>query len=236
MDTLYIVIPAYNESENILTCINDWYPIVEKHNDEGKSRLIIINDGSTDNTLEILQNAALEKPLLIPLSKPNGGHGSTVMFGYKYAIENSADYIFQTDSDGQTDPREFESFWEHREKYDVVLGERIERGDGKSRKIVEKIVCLLLKIFFGVSVKDANAPFRLMKAEMLQKYIDRLPADFNIPNIMFTTFFLHYEEKVEFLPISFKPREHGKSSINVKKLVKIGINAIKDFYRLKKEM
>lgn len=55
MAILYIVIPAYNESENIINCVNDWYPIVEGHNEEGKSRLIIINDGSKDNTYNILQ-------------------------------------------------------------------------------------------------------------------------------------------------------------------------------------
>ena len=236
MAILYIVIPAYNESENIINCINDWYPIVEGHNEEGKSRLVVINDGSKDNTYEILQETAKSKPLLLPLTKSNGGHGSTVLFGYKYAIDKGADFIFQTDSDGQTNPQEFEQFWEHKDKYDIILGERIVRGDGKARKLVENVVCLLIKIIFGVSAKDANAPFRLMKTEILNKYIDKLPTDFNIPNIMFTTYFLHYGEKVEFLPISFKPRKHGTNSINIKKIIKIGIKAVHDFRLLKKEM
>ena len=50
-DVLYIVVPAYNESENIKQLIQDWYPIVEFYNGEGNSRLVIVNDGSTDNTL-----------------------------------------------------------------------------------------------------------------------------------------------------------------------------------------
>ena len=48
MSSLYIVIPAYNESANIERTIDQWYPVVERHNDEGKSRLVIINDGSKD--------------------------------------------------------------------------------------------------------------------------------------------------------------------------------------------
>ncbi len=236
MKKLYIVIPAYNEEENIEACINDWYPIVEKHNGNEESRLVIINDGSKDNTYEVMQKLAETRPLFTPLTKPNGGHGSTVLYGYHYAIDNGADYIFQTDSDGQTNPKEFEGFWKRLSKYDVVLGNRVVRGDGKQRKFVENTVCFLLRLIFGVKVRDANAPFRLMKASIVKKYIDLLPKDFNIPNIMFTTYFVKYKEKVKFVPISFKPRQGGTNSINVKKIIKIGIKAVKDFYKLRKEM
>ena len=158
------------------------------------------------------------------------------MFGYRHAIEQGADWIFQTDSDGQTDPAEFAQFWESRNQYDAIIGNRIVRGDGKSRKFVENTVCMLLRVFFGVKVQDANAPFRLMKAEIVKKYIDRLPRDYNLPNIMFTTYFAFYGEKVRFLPITFKPRQAGTNTINVKKIVKIGWNAMGDFRRFKKDM
>lgn len=237
-DILYIVIPAYNEESNIEQCINDWYPIVEKHNGGGKSRLIIIDDGSKDNTYSLMQELAKSKPLFNPVTKPNGGHGHTVLYGYRYAIKNGADYIFQTDSDGQTNPAEFEPFWEavHSGEYDAALGNREVRGDGKSRKFVENTVCFLLKMIFGVKVKDANAPYRLIKASLVDKYINKLPEDFNIPNIMFTTYFTYYHEKVKFIPITFKPRQAGTNSINIKKIVKIGWKAVKDFWALKKAM
>ena len=139
MSSLYIVIPAYNEAENIERTIDQWYPVVERHNDEGKSRLVIINDGSKDNTYELLQKCAATRPLLVPLDKPNGGHGPTVLYGYRYAIGQKADYIFQTDSDGQTNPDEFEPFWNQRGRYDAIIGNRAVRGDGKSRKFVENV-------------------------------------------------------------------------------------------------
>lgn len=233
---LYIIIPAYNEEDNIEQCINDWYPIVEKNCGGGYSRLVIINDGSTDNTYRVMEEYAKTRPLFQPLTKQNEGHGATLLYGYRYAIEKEADYIFQTDSDGQTDPEEFDSFWNIRDQYDAVIGNRLVRGDGKDRKFVENIVCLLLGIVFGIKVKDANAPFRLMKSALVNKYINRLPHDFNIPNIMFTTYFVYFHEKVKFLPISFKPRQSGANSINIKKIVKIGWKAIGDFYKLKKSM
>ena len=236
MSVLYIVIPAYNESANIKKTIEQWYPVVEKHNDEGRSRLVVINDGSKDNTYELLCACAKDRPLLVPLTKPNGGHGPTLLYGYRYAIDQDTDYIFQTDSDGQTDPAEFEQFWNQRGRYDAVIGNRTERGDGKSRKFVENVVCFLLRLIFGVKVPDANAPYRLMKADLVAQYIGKLPESFNIPNIMLTTFFVYYKEKVKFIPITFKPRQGGTNSINVKKIVKIGWQAVRDFRKLKKEM
>lgn len=231
-----MIVPAYNESENIEKLIDDWYPVVERHNGDGKSRLVVINDGSKDNTYEILQKCAETRPLLQPLTKKNGGHGPTLIYGYRYAIKNQADYIFQTDSDGQTLPEEFEDFWEKRKVYNAVLGNRHDRQDGASRKFVENTLRFILKLVFGVSVPDANAPFRLMKRELVEKYIRKMPKDFNLPNVMLTTYFVYYKEKILFSRVTFRPRQGGKNSINIKKIVKIGWKALGDFRMLKKQM
>ncbi len=235
MDKLYIVIPAYNEAENITACINDWYPIMERFGGEG-SRLVVVDDGSKDETLSLLNDLAKNRPLLVPLTKENGGHGSAVLHGYRFAIESGADYIFQTDSDGQTNPSEFEAFWRERNQYDALIGNRTKRGDGADRAFVEKAVCLLLWIYFGVKVPDANAPFRLMRSALVQKYIGRMSGDFNIPNIMLTAYFARYQEKIKFIPISFRPRQGGVNSLNINKIVKIGWRAVGDFKKLRKDM
>ena len=235
MKTL-VIIPAYNEQDNIADTLAAWYPVIERHAANGESRLVAVNDGSKDNTFAIMQEFAKTHPLFTPLTKPNGGHGSTVIYAYNYAIGQGADWIFQTDSDGQTDPDEFEAFWEVREQFDGIFGNRTVRGDGKSRAMVEKVVCLLLRLYFGVKVPDANAPFRLMRAKKVAKYLKKLPEDYNLPNIMMTTYFVYYKERVSFREISFKPREKGTNSINIKKIFKIGRQAVKDFRMLKKGM
>lgn len=79
-ESLYIIIPAYNEEENIERCVDDWYPIVENTAADRNSRLVIINDGSKDNTYEKMVEMAKERPLLMVLSKTNGGHGSSVLY------------------------------------------------------------------------------------------------------------------------------------------------------------
>ena len=236
MEKLFIVMPAYNEQDNIADTLAAWYPVIERHAANGESRLVAVNDGSKDDTFAMMQKFAKDHPLFTPLTKPNGGHGPTVIYAYNYAIEQGADWIFQTDSDGQTNPEEFEAFWEAREEYDGIFGNRTVRGDGKSRAVVEKVVCLLLRIYFGVKVPDANAPFRLMRAEKVAKYLKKLPEDYNLPNIMMTTYFVYYKERVSFREISFKPREKGTNSINIKKIFKIGWQAVKDFRMLKKGM
>ena len=236
MEPLYIVMPAYNEEANIKTTLDAWYPVIEKHNKTGNSRLVVVNDGSKDNTYKTMQEYAETHPLFVPLTKPNGGHGSTVIFAYDYAIKSGADWIFQTDSDGQTNPDEFEDFWNERDNYDAIFGNRTVRGDGKSRAFVEKVVCMLVKHYFGVKVPDANAPFRLMRADKVSKYLGKLKPDYNLPNIMMTTYFVYYKDRVTFKEISFKPREKGTNSINIKKIIKIGQQALKDFRELKKNL
>lgn len=234
-DSLYIVVPAYNESENIEKLIDGWYNVIEKFGGEN-SRLVIIDDGSRDNTYEIARKAAETRPLLTAVTKPNGGHGATVLFGYRYALENGADYVFQTDSDWQTDPAEFEGFWKLRTSYDAVIGSRPDRQDGAARKLVEKVLLVLLRLTFGVSVPDSNAPFRLMKSSLLAKYLPKLPEDFNLPNVMLTTYFAYFKENIKFVNITFKPRQGGTNSINIKKIFKIGRKAVGDFRSLKKHI
>ena len=229
--------PAYNEQDTLRQVVEEWYPIVAHHNGSGHSKLVIVNDGSKDKTKQIGEELMLEYPDLVFLTKENGGHGDTVLYAYRYAVENGAEYIFQTDSDGQTDPDEFENFWNCRKDYAAVIGDRqADRQDGKSRIFVENTVRLIIKIIFGVSVPDANAPFRLMRSETAAKYIKKLPEHFNLPNIMLTTYFVYFNEPVKFIKISFKPRQGGVNSINMKRIVKIGIRALIDFADLRRHI
>lgn len=235
-DQLYIVVPAYNEAENIERFVDNWYPIIARHSAEGMSRLVIVCDGCTDNTYEILQQLTDRHPLLVPLTKENGGHGSTVLYGYRYALEHGASYIFQTDSDGQTDPAEFEEFWEQRDDYEAIFGNRMNRGDGQGRVFVEFVLRTLLMLYYGVVVPDANAPFRLMRAQYVADYLPMMPEDYELPNAMLAMFGVYYHRKVQFLPISFRPRQGGVNSINHKAIIGIGLRALHDFRQIKKGM
>ena len=226
-DTLYIVIPAYNESENIKKVIDEWYPIVEEIGKD--SRLVIIDDGSKDETYKIIKNSAKKRKQLIALTKENSGHGSTVLYGYNYALSNNADYIFQTDSDGQTNPLEFWDFWNLRKEYDMIIGYRNKRKDGLSRIVVTKTLKLVIRFCFKVNVTDANTPFRLMSNRSLKECIKLVPKDFNLSNVILSVIYEKKKMSVKYIPITFRERQGGVNSINIKKITKIGFKALKDF-------
>jgi glycosyltransferase involved in cell wall biosynthesis len=231
---LFIIIPAYNEEANIAAVAREWHEVVAKINTE--SRLVIIDDGSRDNTYKLLNGLKTELSQLTVLTKPNSGHGATVLFGYSYALSNGADYIFQTDSDGQTLPSEFGQFWENRDNYSAIIGYRNHREDGLSRIVVTKVLKFVLWAVFGLNITDANTPFRLMKREILQKYIGKIPSNYNLTNVMLTVYLTEFNENVKFIPITFRERQGGKNSVNLKKIIKIGTQAIKDFRELKKRL
>lgn len=232
LDRLYIIIPAYNESANIRRTVEEWYPVVERHHGGGTSRLVVIDDGSRDQTLEILRDCAKTKPLLLPLTKENGGHGAAVLYGYHYALKEGADYVFQTDSDGQTVPEEFEAFWRRRKNYDMVIGWRRERQDGFGRILVTRVLKAVVLLCFQVNIADVNTPYRLMKASTLKKYIGLIPKNFNLSNVLLCVIFVKKKCRVKFIPITFRKRQGGVNSINMKKITAIGIRALKDFARL----
>lgn len=233
-DSLYIVMPAYNEESNIEKVIEHWYPVVEKIGDD--SRLVVINDGSKDKTYEKIQKCGENRPRLIGIDKKNEGHGATVLYGYHYAIEAGADYIFQTDSDGQTLAEEFWSLWESREKCGLLIGHRKGRQDGISRVFVTKTLKLVLFLTFGVWVKDANTPYRLMKAGQLKEVLKKIPEGFNLSNVIMTVIYEKEKLGVEYYPITFRPRQGGKNSINMKRIIGIGKKAWSDFRKLSRSI
>lgn len=232
MDKLYIVIPAYNEEENIEDVIMDWHPVVVKTGSE--SRLLVIDDGSKDTTYSVMQKLTAKYPQLEIITKPNSGHGATILTGYKYAIEKGADYIFQTDSDGQTLPSEFPPFWERRTRYAMVIGHRRGREDGFSRIFVTKTLKLVLRVCFKVSITDANTPYRLMRADVLSRYLKHVPKDYNLSNVVISVIYAKKRLPVKYIPITFRPRQGGVNSINMKKIVKIGKQAVIDFKQIDK--
>ena len=230
-ESLYVVMPVYNEAACIERVVKQWYPVLASGN--GDSRMVVADGGSNDRTLSILYSLQKEFPKLVVLSRPGTDHGTKVILLYRYAIANGADWIFQTDSDGQTLPEEFPSFWAVRHDFDAILGNRKKRGDGYGRKIVEDVLRLLLKLYFGAMVPDANAPFRLMRSGAVNKYLGAMPEDFSLPNAVLAACFSRYRERVTYREITFRPRQGGKNHMNLKKIFKIGLMSLGSFAKVR---
>lgn len=233
MSKIYFVMPAYNEAENIEKTIIQWYPIIETLNRMGEDpKLVIANDGSKDKTFEIMNGLKEMYPLLEPLNKPNSGHGATVLYLYRHAIQEGADYIFQTDSDGQTSPDEFWQMWENRDKYDFQIGYRQGRQDGGNRVFVTKTLRLVVWLMFHEWVIDANTPFRLMRTDKLQRIMNVIPKDYGLCNVAISAIGTKWNYMIGWCKITFKPRQGGVNSINMKRIVKIGWKALSDFWSI----
>ncbi len=234
MEKLYAIIPAYNEQDNIRQVIDEWYDVIVKTGEE--SRLVIIDDGSKDDTFKIMREEASKRPAMIALHKENSGHGATVLFGYHYAVEHGADFIFQTDSDGQTRPDEFELFFKRRHDYSFLIGYRKGRKDGWFRVLTNRVLRTVVRIFFSIDLKDINTPFRLMSRELLADCLNYIPKNYNLSNVILTVTAARNGYRGLYIPITFRKRQGGVNSVNVKRIFKIGFNALKDFYQIKKKL
>ncbi len=234
MDKLYIIIPAYNEAENIRSVVAQWHPLVEGIGSE--SRLVVIDDGSRDDTYRIASGLKGAYPQLVVLTKENEGHGATVLRGYRYAIRHGADYVFQTDSDGQTLPSEFSKFWRNRRKCGILIGYRKERKDGLGRIFVTRVLRLVILAVFGVWVKDANSPYRLMRCSQLREVLRKIPRDFFLGNVMITVIYTKKRMGVHYYPITFLQRQGGENTIDRKKIFRTGRQAVGQFLVLRKRI
>lgn len=235
MDKLYIVMPVYNEEENIRTVIAQWHPVVEGIGPE--SRLVLIDDGSQDQTYPIAVGLKDIYPQLVVHTKENQGHGATVLRGYRYAIRHGADYVFQTDSDGQTLPSEFSKFWRNRGKCGLLLGSRRKREDGLRRAFISKVALrAVLLAVFHVWEDDANTPYRLMKCTQLQEVLGKVPKDFFLANVLITMVYRKNGMGITYYPITFRKRQGGKNHINMKKIFRVGLQAVRQFAVLQKRI
>jgi len=239
-ELLYIVMPAYNEAENIKTTVMQWYAVIKEINrKEGcKAMLAIANDGSKDNTYEIMCRLKEEEKLdgFEPLDKPNSGHGATVLYLYRYAIINGADYVFQTDSDGQTSPDEFWQMWEDRDRYDFQIGHRTGRRDGIGRVFVARTLRMVVWLMFHVWVTDANTPFRLMRTDKLQRIMDVIPGDYGLCNVAISAIATKWNYRIGWHKITFRPRQGGVNSINMRRIFRIGWKALSDFREINRNL
>lgn len=233
-DRLIIVIPAYNEESNLEEVVRQWHPVAQRTGSE--SRLFIIDDGSTDGSWALLGELARRYPCLRAVRKENQGHGGTVLYGYRCAIAEGADYVFQTDSDGQTDPGDFDKLWQQRERGGLLIGNRKHRRDGWQRVLVTRTLRAVLWIIFGCYTQDANTPFRLMRADQLQQVIGKIPENHPLTNVLMTVIYTHSGMGVTYFPIFFGPRRGGKNSLNMKKIFRIGLHAVGDFLKLRKSL
>jgi glycosyltransferase involved in cell wall biosynthesis len=158
-----VLLPVHNEGESIAATLREIYAEVAPTANAG---FIICEDGSRDNSKQVLRNLAGELPLRLNLSDARKGYSKAMREGMAMT---EADYLLCVDSDGQCDPRDFARFWEDRALADVVIGWRVRRADTAIRRIFSRIFYMLYQSVFSTPVHDPSCPFVLFRREVAHK-------------------------------------------------------------------
>ena len=234
---LTIVMPAYNEQDCIELVVNNWTSLLKTHFPNKNTRLIVVNDGSKDNTLAKLNDLAKTNSLLLVIDQPNGGHGNAVVNAYRQAINLNAEYVFQTDSDDQFETWDFLALWEKRTQSEFVLGYRKQRFDAPFRLFVTQVLKLSLFFIYGAFIHDSNIPFRLIKGSFLRKLLAQLPQPVPFaPNIFLAVMAKKSGQKLFDIPITHKSRQTGEVSIVKMNLLKVCWRSFKELLSFRMEL
>jgi glycosyltransferase involved in cell wall biosynthesis len=190
--TLAVVIPVYNEQDNLIPLLRDWQPLFQAT--QVPYQLIFVDDGSTDNGVRLLEE--LGDASMKVVTQGNAGHGPAILRGYRLAIDAVAEWVFQMDSDHQLDPAAFQDLWNNRDRYDLLLAEREDKDASFGRRLVSGISRGIVHTLYGSAVKDVNSPYRLMRAAQLGEALQKVPAATFAPNVLITAWFVLKKSRI----------------------------------------
>ena len=164
LNSLTIFFPCYKDEKSIGKLVRNADAIAKIITDDYE--IIVVNDASPDNALQVLQNLQGEITRLRIISHAkNKGYGGAIRSGFDNATK---EFVFYTDGDGQYDVMELPLLTEQMtDSVDVVNGWKIERGDGMARKIIGNVWCTFVKLAFGIKIKDVDCDFRLIRKKVL---------------------------------------------------------------------
>jgi glycosyltransferase involved in cell wall biosynthesis len=204
-----IIIPAYNESANIQATLEQIKANVPDFD------YVVINDHSTDNTLEILEQNHYNY-VNLPV---NLGIGGAVQTGYRYALENGYDAAVQVDADGQHDVTYLKNLVKkmEQEQADMVIGSRFITNEGFQSTFMRRVgityFTRMIKHMTGHVITDPTSGFRLADRKVIELFSVNYPRDYPEPESI--VFLLKRDLKVVEEPVKMKKRQGGVSSIRM---------------------
>ncbi|HBN57135.1 MAG TPA: glycosyl transferase family 2 [Lachnospiraceae bacterium] len=208
-----VIIPAYNECGSILQAVDDI-----RRNAPGFD-YIVINDCSTDSTLDVCKKNRLQY-VNLPV---NLGIGGAVQTGYIYAFRNGYSLAVQFDGDGQHDASYLEEMALKMEQTgsDMVIGSRFIEKEGFQssglRRVGIRYFSLLIRLLTGSQVTDPTSGMRMVNRDVMRIYADNYPKDYPEPESVVAV--LRMGKKVTEIPVVMKERKEGRSSIGGAKSV-----------------
>lgn len=200
-----IVIPLKNESENITSLINEIVNALDPY--KVPYEILCIDDGSTDNTLEVLAKLQEKtKPLRILSFDRNYGQSSAFDAGFKMA---KAPFIITLDGDGQNNPADIPLLIDKKEEADLVCGIRQKRKDVWHKRMISRLANFVRSRFCKDGVEDTGCSLKLYRKEALAKI--KL---FHGMHRFLPALFVMEGYRIAEVKVSHRPRLHGKTNYN----------------------
>ena len=226
--SLSVFFPAYNDSGTIASLVITALRTASKLTPNYE--IIVVNDGSTDATSQILDELArVYSHLRVVTHEVNRGYGGALRSGFAAA---SNDIVFYTDGDAQYDPSEMELLWpKMTADVDLVNGYKISRSDPWHRIVIGRIYHHTVKTLFGLHVRDVDCDFRMLRRSIF----DRVHLEKNSGVIC-----LEMMKKIQDagfriveVPVHHYHRAHGQSQFfNFRRVIRTGIDVLKLWYAL----
>jgi glycosyltransferase involved in cell wall biosynthesis len=214
MNKLSVVVPIYNEAENLPHLLDDWIIFCRNN----KFDLIFVDDGSKDDSKNILESIPKSKSIKIIHHKVNRGYGAAIKTGIVYV---DTDYVITIDADGQHELTSILDLLREIQTHDadMIIGNR-----GKSnytftlRNIGKGLIRTVSKVLIPNNIKDLNSGMKIYRTELAKRYIKICPDTMAYSDVIALTFITEGALVLEH-PITIKPRLGGKSTINIRSAI-----------------
>ncbi len=229
MPGLSVFFPAYNDGGTIASLVITAVTVAGSLTPDFE--VIVVNDGSSDDTAKILDELARLYPDCVRVvhHAKNRGYGGALRTGFATATR---DYVFYTDGDAQYDPTEMTALWSKMtDEVDWVNGWKISRSDPLHRIIIGRVYHHMVKFLFGLKVRDVDCDFRLMRRRIFD--VVRLEKESGVICLEMMKKFQDAGFRVAEHPVHHYHRAYGKSQFfNFPRIVRTAIDVMKLWWAL----
>lgn len=231
-----IVLPVHNEAESIGPTLEEFYGVVCAGN-KIDIRFIVCEDGSSDNTVEVLQKLSGSLPILLLSDTKRKGYSRAVIDGFKASESDLVGFI---DSDGQCDPADFPAFIAEHEKepLDLVFGYRNPRQDHWVRIAMSKLFGLVYRSMFKIPMRDPSCPYLVVRQSALREI---LRGDLGILKQGFWWEFVARSVaaglRIKEIPVAHRVRAAGETQVyRPAKVPRIAFEHLRGLAKLRREL
>jgi glycosyltransferase involved in cell wall biosynthesis len=208
MASISLVLPAYNEAENIEPLVAEAVPALEASADDYE--IIVVDDGSADGTAEVTRRVMEVYPAVrLVEHEVNKGFGAAVFTGFTSATK---DWIFYTDADRQFVLSELERFVSYMDQADLIAGYRAPRRDPFLRVFYGKGWSALCTLMFGYTVRDVDCGFKLFRREIIEALASKIESRGATFSIEWLVRAKRAGYRFVELPVSHRPRVAGSQT------------------------